>query len=335
MEQSFAHQQPFWKLFGLVLLVCVALWLVALGLLRPRGRRGLLGLLLLECQAILLLGVLLAVDFFHWSHLYPYQAWIPGARNHGTEGIVHPVEQLRQGLAGLLEPFDPTPRRPRARRGSEDNLYVHQDQGELEVPDSSAGISDSLAQTARPRYTVLLLGTSQTRGSGATRAREKMCCRLQERLSQDGLDVRVVNAAQSGTDSTRLLERLKGHLLTLEPDLVVVNLGTNDGDPRRLGANLAEIAALGKARGISTLFVLEANSVTDPEVSPALGNHPTIRAVAREHDVPLLDLHSALGQAELESSGLLWWDFVHLTSYGQELAAGQMAGAVEALLGDR
>jgi lysophospholipase L1-like esterase len=44
-----------------------------------------------------------------------------------------------------------------------------------------------------------------------------------------------------------------------------------------------------------------------------------MREVAARHAIPVVEVHDAL--AAERDSGFLWWDRVHLTSYGQERLA--------------
>ena len=39
----------------------------------------------------------------------------------------------------------------------------------------------------------------------------------------------------------------------------------------------------------------------------------------------LFDLNGYLAQPDVYDSGILWWDMIHLTSYGQHLAAELIA----------
>ena len=41
--------------------------------------------------------------------------------------------------------------------------------------------------------------------------------------------------------------------------------------------------------------------------------------------VPVLDLHGHLSAPEVVDSGFLWWDYVHLSSYGHRRAAEWLA----------
>ena len=74
-----------------------------------------------------------------------------------------------------------------------------------------------------------------------------------------------------------------------------------------------------------TLFVLEANS---PEVDKIRDKHAIMRNISRQYHVPLLDLNGYLASDSVYDSGFLWWDLVHLSSYGQELAAEFIAKGI-------
>jgi hypothetical protein len=50
-----------------------------------------------------------------------------------------------------------------------------------------------------------------------------------------------------------------------------------------------------------------------------------VRNVAGEFDAPVFDLYSYLNSDDVYDSGFLWWDSVHLSSYGQDLAAQWLA----------
>ena len=53
-----------------------------------------------------------------------------------------------------------------------------------------------------------------------------------------------------------------------------------------------------------------------------------MRNISTQYHVPLLDLNGYLTSDGVYDSGFLWWDLVHLTSYGQELAAEFIAKGI-------
>lgn len=186
---------------------------------------------------------------------------------------------------------------------------------------------------AHPGVTrILVVGTSQTWGAGATRADEGFVSVLERRLEAErpGRDFECVNGGVSGLRAPRLLELFRQEWLALEPDLVVLNLSNNDKDAAAFAQALHGFARLCAEHGIPALFALEANS---SEVVPGeLVLHPTMRAVAAEHAIPVVDVHRELERSA--GRGFLWWDFVHPTSFGHRLVAEALLPAVLAGLPD-
>lgn len=176
---------------------------------------------------------------------------------------------------------------------------------------------------------VLVIGSSQTWGAGATRRGESLVDFLQRDLnSLEGPRYECVNAGIPGSTAPRLLEIYRADWLELRPAITVVNLSNNDSQydtgAEAFGRALAELARLDRERGIATVFVLEANSSQYRPEGPPL--HATMRRVAEEQDVPLVDAHAYL--RERRDEGFLWWDFVHPTSLGHERIAEVIAPAV-------
>ena len=44
--------------------------------------------------------------------------------------------------------------------------------------------------------------------------------------------------------------------------------------------------------------------------------------------VPIISLHSHLSNRDIYDSGIIWWDVVHMTSYGQQKAAEFIANGL-------
>jgi lysophospholipase L1-like esterase len=180
---------------------------------------------------------------------------------------------------------------------------------------------------------VLIVGTSQTWGAGAAREEDAFPSVLERRLnaaSPGGRRFECINAGVSALDASRLLELYAADWVHLSPHLVVLNLSSNDWDPRRFAGSLERFVQINRARGIRTLFALEPNSF---EHRPGrLPLHSTMRDVALRWRVPVVDVHDALKRAI--GRGLLWWDFVHPTSFGHRVIAETLEPEVERLTTD-
>jgi acyl-CoA thioesterase I len=91
--------------------------------------------------------------------------------------------------------------------------------------------------------TIVAMGDSLTAGLGVDETRAYPA-RLQAQLEADGYRFRVINAGVSGETSSGALSRLDW-VLTLTPDLVILETGANDGlrgiAPALVGRNIDEI----------------------------------------------------------------------------------------------
>ena len=61
--------------------------------------------------------------------------------------------------------------------------------------------------------------------------------------------------------------------------------------------------------------------------------HDEMLRVARKHDVPVIDLHTLL--RENHDIGILWWDKVHLTTFGQDFVGYLLADRIAGIMGSR
>ncbi len=179
---------------------------------------------------------------------------------------------------------------------------------------------------------ILVLGTSQTWGSGAARPEDVWVRRLEASLgaaAAPGERFQVVNGGLPGETSKELRKVFEERWIGWEPALVIVNLGNNDRDPAVLARELDRIAALCAERGIRAAFVPEPNATESRSARSLRGleaKHEALRAVAARRGIPVFEVHAAL--AAERDGGFLWWDRVHLTSYGQERLAALLVGPV-------
>ncbi len=124
------------------------------------------------------------------------------------------------------------------------------------LPVSSPVTPSSAAPPTSGEPLVVFLGDSLTAGLGLEEI-EAYPARTQELLRQRGRSIRIVNAGVSGDTSSGALVRLDW-LLRLDPDVLVVAIGANDGlrgQPlEALERNLREIVSRARSRQIAVLL---------------------------------------------------------------------------------
>jgi acyl-CoA thioesterase-1 len=106
--------------------------------------------------------------------------------------------------------------------------------------------------------TILVYGDSLSAAYGIGQ-KEGWVTLLEERLKQRRLDYSVVNASISGETTSGGLARIDAALTRLQPDVVILALGANDGlrglPVAEVKANLARIVAAAQARKARVLLV--------------------------------------------------------------------------------
>ena len=106
--------------------------------------------------------------------------------------------------------------------------------------------------------TVLVVGDSISAAFGMD-TREGWVALLEERLVEQGFDQRVVNASISGDTSAGGAARLPTLLTEHQPELVIIELGGNDGlrgqPPAQLQQNLAAMVQQSQKMGAKVLIL--------------------------------------------------------------------------------
>ena len=177
---------------------------------------------------------------------------------------------------------------------------------------------------------VLALGDSLTAGFGLAKS-SGFVAQLESKLIQSGVKARVIDGGVSGDTSAGGLARLDW-LLVETPDLVIVELGANDGlrglDPAATMANLEEIVLRVKARGAKVLL-------TGMQAPPNMGEEYALEfnsiyeAVARKHNTVLFPffLEGVAAQSHLNQI-----DGIHPNAEGVGLIVEQILPFVSDLL---
>jgi acyl-CoA thioesterase I len=106
--------------------------------------------------------------------------------------------------------------------------------------------------------TVLVFGDSLSAGYGLE-VDQSWASLLQARLEEQGYEHRVVNASISGETTEGGVTRIDDALKNFSPDLLILELGANDGlrgfPPSRTKANLKTIIARAKASGATVVLL--------------------------------------------------------------------------------
>jgi acyl-CoA thioesterase-1 len=106
--------------------------------------------------------------------------------------------------------------------------------------------------------TVLVFGDSLSAGFGID-VDQSWTALLQSRLEKLGYEHRVVNASISGETTEGGAARIETALTTFSPDLIILELGGNDGlrgfPPERIKDNLMKIIERSKASGASVVLL--------------------------------------------------------------------------------
>ena len=122
----------------------------------------------------------------------------------------------------------------------------------------SAGLALMCMAQNAAAGTVLIVGDSISAGFGLD-TRKGWVALLEQRLKQEGFDDKVVNASISGDTSAGGLARLPAALATHKPDVVVIELGGNDGlrgqPPAQLQQNLASMIRQSRDSGAKVLLL--------------------------------------------------------------------------------
>jgi len=169
---------------------------------------------------------------------------------------------------------------------------------------------------------VLFIGSSQTWGAGAQKSSHTFVNRINALLNTSEKNKYLtINAGISDWRSTHAIKQYKEKWIHFNPRIVVINLSNNDSNSAIFKKNLEDFVHFNNRYGIKTIFIFEANS-TEYRQRRLLAHHKIMGDVAKKMNIKTINMHDYLAQKY--DTGLLWWDEVHLTSYGQFLVADKI-----------
>ena len=179
--------------------------------------------------------------------------------------------------------------------------------------------------------TILIVGDSISAAFGLD-TRIGWVALLEQRLKQQGYDDKVINASISGDTSAGGLARLPALLAAHKPEVVIVELGGNDGlrgqQPAQLKQNLAGMIAASQNAGAKVLLL-------GMQLPPNYGARYT-QAFAKVYDELAHEKQVALVPFFLQGVGgnpqLMQADGIHPAADAQGLLLENAWPALKALL---
>lgn len=179
-----------------------------------------------------------------------------------------------------------------------------------------------------------MVGDSLSSGYGIA-AEQSWVALLEDRLQAEGYGYQVVNASIAGDTSAGGLSRLPRLLALHEPDLVVLELGGNDGlrgqPVATLRDNLTQMISLSKESGARVVL---AGIQIPPNYGPAYTR--SLAAVypelAERFDIPLVDF--LLADVALNRE-LMQQDGIHPNAAGQRVVFDNVWQVLKPMLAAR
>ena len=181
--------------------------------------------------------------------------------------------------------------------------------------------------------TILILGDSLSAGYGITRGKGWVE-RLQTKFDQSGNNIRLINASISGDTTANGLNRLPGAIANYHPDVIIIELGGNDG---LRGLPVALIKKNLQAIINTSLDSGAHVAIMEIKIPPNYGKKYTLAIqqlyseLASQYSVKLLPfiLREIALQPELMQN-----DGIHPNEQAQPFIAEQMYQQINALLGE-
>ncbi len=181
----------------------------------------------------------------------------------------------------------------------------------------------SSASTTNTARTILVLGDSVSAGYGI-KSSEGWVTLLQQKLQHEGYGYRVVNASVSGETTTGGLTRLPRALQIHRPEIVILELGGNDGlrglPLATTRGNLDRMIGLSQRAGARVLLV---GMKIPPNYGPRYtqGFERIFSDLATRYRLPLVPF--LLDKVAL-TPGLMQEDGIHPKAAGQPLMLGNV-----------
>ncbi len=192
-------------------------------------------------------------------------------------------------------------------------------------------VTNSLVNQSLANNTILLLGDSLSASYGM-QEKDGWVMLLNEQLSNDKANYKILNASISGETTGGGLARLPGILAKNKIDYILIELGGNDGlrgfPPKLIKNNLLQIIALAKQQNI-TIFLAEIRIPPNYGLRYNTMFSDVFSSVSEETNSELIPFFLASVALKPE---LMQQDGIHPTKAAQPLIAAQMRTTLDKLI---
>lgn len=195
-----------------------------------------------------------------------------------------------------------------------------------------AGLSVGAETVGAETPAILVFGDSISAGYGLAHVEQGWVGMLRTKLTDEGYGYQVVNASVSGETTAGGLARLPRALALHHPQIVIIELGGNDGlralPIDQMRANLAKMVDLSAGAGARVLLLgIRIPPNYGPEFTEKFRS--TFAEVAQDKKVPLVPF--LLAEIAL-SPNLMQADGVHPNELGQPQLLANVWPALKAIL---
>jgi lysophospholipase L1-like esterase len=183
-------------------------------------------------------------------------------------------------------------------------------------------------QSDKKVFKILIMGSSQTYGSGAFSPNDLSSLQYEKMLKKDykNVDIQVYNAGIPGIYLETLFNIYKDEKLYEKYDFIIVNMSNNDvfTEAKEFESFVFDFSKFSKEKNANLAFSLEPinaeYSGTIRKYEPY--KHMLMRKVAQKMQIPVIETHEKIYNKR--NDGFLWWDMIHFTPYGQYIFANEL-----------
>jgi len=181
---------------------------------------------------------------------------------------------------------------------------------------------------------IMFIGSSQTKGEGSCLEGEDFVSQfsmlIEKNQKNEENKFEIINTGMPGLLAGELFDLFKEKWINLKPNIVIVNLSSNDEQYNTQSSfkkAMEDFVQISKNNGFLLVFMAEANSI---EKNIDLEAHQIMKNIAEKNDIIFIDMHEYL--SNYIKSGILWWDFVHPTSFGYQLIANHLFESLKPII---